>query len=185
MLSEFNFSWRVLVSYGLEQYILVVNLYYDNSTQKLVYCCSVMHALWFFVAELWMHEVDFGSFIQRFSSRGPQNGCHNTKSWRSPSRAASYKIPRRMRTDGQGLWYHFSGVIKYYLIACLACHWLAKTFQAFIHAMSCSKSSVNESHIHAQLECSAKLHGAQMLAFPPVVAGGPRFEHCHYHNSLF
>lgn len=52
--------------------------------------------------------------------------------------------------------------------------------EAFVTAMSSSRTGMNESEIHARLECSARLNGAQMLAFPPVVAGGSRANTLHY-----
>lgn len=39
---------------------------------------------------------------------------------------------------------------------------------------------MNERSIHALLECECKLRGGQMLAYPPVVAGGSRANTLHY-----
>ncbi|XP_053602058.1 xaa-Pro aminopeptidase 3-like [Plodia interpunctella] len=47
-------------------------------------------------------------------------------------------------------------------------------------AMACTKPDVSEHMIKAILEYSSKQAGAEHLAFPPVVAGGPRATHIHY-----
>lgn len=48
--------------------------------------------------------------------------------------------------------------------------------KAFIETMHSSRPGMNESDLYAKLEYVSRKEGAQMLAFPPVVAGGNRYE---------
>ncbi|XP_026728786.1 xaa-Pro aminopeptidase 3 [Trichoplusia ni] len=47
-------------------------------------------------------------------------------------------------------------------------------------AMACTRPGTSEHLVNAILEYSCKQGGAEHLAFPPVVAGGPRATHIHY-----
>nr|CAB3267793.1 probable Xaa-Pro aminopeptidase 3 [Phallusia mammillata] len=54
------------------------------------------------------------------------------------------------------------------------------TAEAFKRVIPISFANINESSIHAMLDCECRLGGAQMLAYPPVVAGGNRANTLHY-----
>lgn len=51
---------------------------------------------------------------------------------------------------------------------------------AFKAAMSSTRPGLSEAHIEAILEFEARLHGAQRLGYPPVVAGGNHANIIHY-----
>ncbi|CAH2989792.1 unnamed protein product [Chilo suppressalis] len=52
--------------------------------------------------------------------------------------------------------------------------------QSINMAMACTKPGVTEHQVNAVLEYTCRQGGAEHLAFPPVVAGGPRATHIHY-----
>ncbi|KAK2506045.1 hypothetical protein MC885_002686 [Smutsia gigantea] len=54
------------------------------------------------------------------------------------------------------------------------------TSQAFIETMFASKAPVEESFLYAKFEFECRAHGADILAYPPVVAGGNRSNTLHY-----
>ncbi|XP_063796439.1 xaa-Pro aminopeptidase 3 isoform X2 [Pseudophryne corroboree] len=51
---------------------------------------------------------------------------------------------------------------------------------AFIETMHCSKAPVNEAFIYAKFDFECRARGADILAYPPVVAGGSRANTLHY-----
>lgn len=58
------------------------------------------------------------------------------------------------------------------------------TFEFCFHkVMQNTKPGLLESHLHALLEFECRIHGAQRLSFPPVVAGGNRANTLHYVNN--
>ncbi|XP_067415657.1 xaa-Pro aminopeptidase 3 [Emydura macquarii macquarii] len=54
------------------------------------------------------------------------------------------------------------------------------TSQAFIETMFASKSPVDEAFLYAKFEFECRARGADILAYPPVVAGGNRSNTLHY-----
>ncbi|XP_066214623.1 xaa-Pro aminopeptidase 3 isoform X2 [Saccopteryx leptura] len=54
------------------------------------------------------------------------------------------------------------------------------TSQAFIETMFASKAPVEESFLYAKFEFECRARGADILAYPPVVAGGNRSNTLHY-----
>ncbi|XP_074865753.1 xaa-Pro aminopeptidase 3 isoform X3 [Carettochelys insculpta] len=54
------------------------------------------------------------------------------------------------------------------------------TSQAFIETMFASKSPVNEAFLYAKFDFECRARGADILAYPPVVAGGNRSNTLHY-----
>ncbi|KAI5631650.1 metallopeptidase family m24 domain-containing protein [Phthorimaea operculella] len=52
--------------------------------------------------------------------------------------------------------------------------------QAVNMAMACTKPGITEACVSAVLDFTSRQAGAEQLAFPPVVAGGPRAVHIHY-----
>ncbi|XP_075689640.1 xaa-Pro aminopeptidase 3 isoform X2 [Rhinoderma darwinii] len=52
--------------------------------------------------------------------------------------------------------------------------------QAFIETMHWSKAPVNEALIYAKFEFECRARGAEILAYPPVIAGGNRANTLHY-----
>lgn len=52
--------------------------------------------------------------------------------------------------------------------------------EAMKEVIKYSKSSRIESHLHAKFEYECRIRGGDYLAFPPVVAGGPRANTIHY-----
>ncbi|XP_053438668.1 xaa-Pro aminopeptidase 3 isoform X4 [Nycticebus coucang] len=54
------------------------------------------------------------------------------------------------------------------------------TSQAFIETMFASKAPVNEAFLYAKFEFECRARGADILAYPPVVAGGNRSNTLHY-----
>ncbi|XP_045205280.1 xaa-Pro aminopeptidase 3-like [Mercenaria mercenaria] len=55
--------------------------------------------------------------------------------------------------------------------------------QAFIDVMKFSKPGINESHLYARMDYECRMKGAEILAYPPVVAGGDRANIIHYINN--
>ncbi|KAK7804141.1 hypothetical protein U0070_020743 [Myodes glareolus] len=54
------------------------------------------------------------------------------------------------------------------------------SFQAFIETMFASKAPVDEAFLYAKFEFECRARGADILAYPPVVAGGNRSNTLHY-----
>uniref|UniRef100_A0A8B9UIE1 Xaa-Pro aminopeptidase 3 n=1 Tax=Anas zonorhyncha TaxID=75864 RepID=A0A8B9UIE1_9AVES len=54
------------------------------------------------------------------------------------------------------------------------------TAEAFIETMFASKSLVDEAFLYAKFEFECRARGADILAYPPVVAGGNRSNTLHY-----
>ncbi|KAM3833007.1 xaa-Pro aminopeptidase 3 isoform 2-T2 [Vipera latastei] len=54
------------------------------------------------------------------------------------------------------------------------------TSQAFIETMLTSKAPVDEAFLYAKFEFECRARGADILAYPPVVAGGNRSNTLHY-----
>ncbi|XP_040842476.1 xaa-Pro aminopeptidase 3 [Ochotona curzoniae] len=54
------------------------------------------------------------------------------------------------------------------------------TSQAFIETMFASKAPVDEAFLYAKFEFECRARGADILAYPPVVAGGNRSNTLHY-----
>ncbi|KAM5288718.1 xaa-Pro aminopeptidase 3 [Ctenodactylus gundi] len=54
------------------------------------------------------------------------------------------------------------------------------TSQAFIETMLASKAPVEEAFLYAKFEFECRARGADILAYPPVVAGGNRSNTLHY-----
>ncbi|KAJ2946683.1 hypothetical protein O0L34_g12744 [Tuta absoluta] len=52
--------------------------------------------------------------------------------------------------------------------------------QAMNMAMACTKPGITEASVSAVIDFTSRQAGAEHLAFPPVVAGGPRAVHIHY-----
>ncbi|KAE8611227.1 hypothetical protein XENTR_v10012376 [Xenopus tropicalis] len=52
--------------------------------------------------------------------------------------------------------------------------------QAFIETMSCRKAPVEEAFLYAKFDFECRARGADILAYPPVVAGGNRANTLHY-----
>ncbi|KAM4721791.1 xaa-Pro aminopeptidase 3 [Rhinophrynus dorsalis] len=52
--------------------------------------------------------------------------------------------------------------------------------QAFIETMRCRKAPVEESFLYAKFDFECRARGADILAYPPVVAGGNRANTLHY-----
>ncbi|XP_023415664.2 xaa-Pro aminopeptidase 3 isoform X4 [Loxodonta africana] len=57
------------------------------------------------------------------------------------------------------------------------------TSQAFIETMYSSKAPVEEAFLYAKFEFECRARGADILAYPPVVAGGNRSNTLHYVNN--
>ncbi|XP_023584841.1 xaa-Pro aminopeptidase 3 isoform X4 [Trichechus manatus latirostris] len=57
------------------------------------------------------------------------------------------------------------------------------TSQAFIETMYSSKVPVEEAFLYAKFEFECRARGADILAYPPVVAGGNRSNTLHYVNN--
>uniref|UniRef100_A0A3B4AY22 Aminopeptidase P N-terminal domain-containing protein n=1 Tax=Periophthalmus magnuspinnatus TaxID=409849 RepID=A0A3B4AY22_9GOBI len=57
------------------------------------------------------------------------------------------------------------------------------TAQAFKRTMAFSKGNIDEALIFAKFDFENRLHGANFLAYPPVVAGGNRANTLHYINN--
>ncbi|XP_053577367.1 xaa-Pro aminopeptidase 3 [Bombina bombina] len=55
--------------------------------------------------------------------------------------------------------------------------------QAFIQTMSCTTAPVDEAFIYAKFDFECRARGANILAYPPVVAGGNRSNTLHYVNN--
>ncbi|XP_076809878.1 xaa-Pro aminopeptidase 3-like isoform X1 [Clavelina lepadiformis] len=54
------------------------------------------------------------------------------------------------------------------------------TAEAFKQTIPFSSPDINEGTVQALLDCECRVRGAQMLAYPPVVAGGNRANTLHY-----
>uniref|UniRef100_G3VLC6 Xaa-Pro aminopeptidase 3 n=1 Tax=Sarcophilus harrisii TaxID=9305 RepID=G3VLC6_SARHA len=54
------------------------------------------------------------------------------------------------------------------------------TSQAFVETMFASKAPVDEAFLYAKFEFECRARGADILAYPPVVAGGNRSNTLHY-----
>ncbi|XP_006011020.1 xaa-Pro aminopeptidase 3 isoform X2 [Latimeria chalumnae] len=54
------------------------------------------------------------------------------------------------------------------------------TSQAFIETMFASKAPIDEAVLYAKFDFECRSHGADILAYPPVVAGGNRSNTLHY-----
>ncbi|KAI8797923.1 Xaa-Pro aminopeptidase 3 isoform X1 [Biomphalaria glabrata] len=52
--------------------------------------------------------------------------------------------------------------------------------ESFIEVMKFSKPQANEAHLWAKMDFECRMRGAEFLAYPPVVAGGPRANVIHY-----
>ncbi|XP_013413280.1 probable Xaa-Pro aminopeptidase 3 [Lingula anatina] len=52
--------------------------------------------------------------------------------------------------------------------------------QALTEVMKYSYPGVNEAHLYAKMDFECRVRGAEMLAYPPVVAGGNRANTIHY-----
>ncbi|KAK7939406.1 hypothetical protein WMY93_002732 [Mugilogobius chulae] len=57
------------------------------------------------------------------------------------------------------------------------------TAQAFKKTMALSQGDIDEALLFAKFEFENRLHGANFLAYPPVVAGGNRANTLHYINN--
>lgn len=57
------------------------------------------------------------------------------------------------------------------------------TAQAFRRTMAFSRGDVDESVLFAKFDFENRIHGANFLAYPPVVAGGNRANTLHYINN--
>ncbi|KAM4535234.1 xaa-Pro aminopeptidase 3 [Fundulus diaphanus] len=57
------------------------------------------------------------------------------------------------------------------------------TAQAFRRTMALSQGDVDESVLFAKFDFENRIHGANFLAYPPVVAGGNRANTLHYINN--
>ncbi|ESO93817.1 hypothetical protein LOTGIDRAFT_182228 [Lottia gigantea] len=55
--------------------------------------------------------------------------------------------------------------------------------EAFIDVMKFSKPGVNESALYAKMDFECRIREAEILAYPPVVAGGNRANIIHYINN--
>ncbi|KAJ8297916.1 hypothetical protein KUTeg_024447 [Tegillarca granosa] len=55
--------------------------------------------------------------------------------------------------------------------------------EAFKDVMKFSHSNVNESHLYAKMDFECRIRDAEILAYPPVVAGGKRANIIHYVNN--
>ncbi|XP_060705390.1 xaa-Pro aminopeptidase 3 [Hemiscyllium ocellatum] len=54
------------------------------------------------------------------------------------------------------------------------------TSKAFISTMFSTKAPVDEAYLYAKFDFECRAHGADLLAYPPVVAGGNRSNTLHY-----
>ncbi|ELT89493.1 hypothetical protein CAPTEDRAFT_172665 [Capitella teleta] len=54
---------------------------------------------------------------------------------------------------------------------------------AFVETMKFSRPGVNEAHLYAKMDYECRVNGADILAYPPVVAGGNRANTIHYINN--
>ncbi|XP_064637072.1 xaa-Pro aminopeptidase 3-like isoform X2 [Lineus longissimus] len=52
--------------------------------------------------------------------------------------------------------------------------------EAFVEVMKFTKPWINESALFAKMDFECRIHGAEYLAYPPVVAGGNRANTIHY-----
>ncbi|KAH9513808.1 Xaa-Pro aminopeptidase 3 [Bulinus truncatus] len=52
--------------------------------------------------------------------------------------------------------------------------------ESFTQVMKFSKPQINEAHLWAKMDFECRMRGAEFLAYPPVVAGGPRANIIHY-----
>lgn len=50
-------------------------------------------------------------------------------------------------------------------------------------AMRSSRPSISEAALQAQVDFECRINGAEYLAYPPVVASGPRANIIHYINN--
>ncbi|XP_077984975.1 xaa-Pro aminopeptidase 3-like [Glandiceps talaboti] len=75
---------------------------------------------------------------------------------------------------------HQMRVIKSTAEQCLMRKSASIASQAFINVMKYSKPLVNESDLYARIDYECRVHGAEILAYPPVVAGGNRANTLHY-----
>ncbi|XP_008328476.1 xaa-Pro aminopeptidase 3 isoform X2 [Cynoglossus semilaevis] len=57
------------------------------------------------------------------------------------------------------------------------------TAQAFRRTMALSQGEVDEAVLYAKFDFESRIHGANFLAYPPVVAGGNRANTLHYINN--
>lgn len=57
------------------------------------------------------------------------------------------------------------------------------TAQAFKKTMAMSSADIDESLLYAKFDFECRAHGANFLAYPPVVAGGNRANTLHYINN--
>ncbi|KAJ8254365.1 hypothetical protein COCON_G00209770 [Conger conger] len=57
------------------------------------------------------------------------------------------------------------------------------TAQAFKRTMAMSRGDVDEALLYAKFDFECRAHGANFLAYPPVVAGGNRANTLHYINN--
>ncbi|XP_006890154.1 PREDICTED: probable Xaa-Pro aminopeptidase 3 [Elephantulus edwardii] len=57
------------------------------------------------------------------------------------------------------------------------------TSQAFVETMSTKRAPVEEAFLYAKFEFECRARGADILAYPPVVAGGNRSNTLHYVNN--
>ncbi|XP_034046054.1 xaa-Pro aminopeptidase 3 isoform X2 [Thalassophryne amazonica] len=57
------------------------------------------------------------------------------------------------------------------------------TAQAFRRTMALSQGDVDEAVLYAKFDFESRIHGANFLAYPPVVAGGNRANTLHYINN--
>lgn len=54
---------------------------------------------------------------------------------------------------------------------------------AFVEVMKYSYPGISEAHLYAKMDFECRVNGAEMLAYPPVVAGGNRANIIHYINN--
>ncbi|MBN3323454.1 XPP3 aminopeptidase, partial [Atractosteus spatula] len=54
------------------------------------------------------------------------------------------------------------------------------TSEAFKKTMAASRANIDEAYLYAKFDFECRAHGANFLAYPPVVAGGNRANTLHY-----
>ncbi|KAG7281163.1 hypothetical protein CRUP_032866 [Coryphaenoides rupestris] len=57
------------------------------------------------------------------------------------------------------------------------------TARAFRKTMAMTQGEIDEAHIYAKFDFENRVHGANFLAYPPVIAGGNRANTLHYINN--
>lgn len=57
------------------------------------------------------------------------------------------------------------------------------TAEAFRETISCARPGISENQLYAKIDFECKMRGAELLAYPPVVAGGGRATIIHYINN--